>query len=85
MPAHQSLRPELNKLSDDQLLQSVESPLRGDSLLINTRSGILFDGNGRAYELLRRAKSPQSAISLDTTVPVEYYTPDYSMFPGMNP
>lgn len=85
MPAHQSLRSDLRKLSDEQLLQSVESPTHGDRLLINTRTGLLFDGNGRAYELLSRAKSSKSNISLDTTVPVEYYTPDYSVFPDMEP
>ncbi|MCG8449603.1 MAG: hypothetical protein MI725_08495 [Pirellulales bacterium] len=85
MPAHQSLRKELEKLSDKQLLQSVETPTHGDRLLINTHTGLLFDGNGRAYELLRRANSSKSSISLNTTVPVEYYTPDYSVFPDMKP
>lgn len=85
MPAHQSLRPELSRLSDEALLEAVESPTRGDFLLINTRSGMLFDGNGRAYELQRRAASEGSAISPDRTVPVQYYTPDYSAFPDMEP
>jgi hypothetical protein len=85
MPAHQSLRSDLRQLTDEELLLSVESPLRKDRLLINTRTGMLFDGNGRAYELLRRAKAGKSKISLDLTVPVEYYTPDYSVFPDMEP
>lgn len=85
MPAHQSLRLELKKLSDEQLLQAVENPTRGDRLLINTRTGWLFDGNGRAYELIRRARSLESTITSDTTVPVEYYIPDYSVFPDMEP
>lgn len=83
MPAHQSLRPELKVLTDKELLQSVEAPIRGDRLLVNVRTGLLFDGNGRAYELLRRAKSSESTITPDTTVPIEYYTPDYSVFPDM--
>jgi hypothetical protein len=83
MPAHQSLRSDLASLSDDELLESVENPGQQDWLVINTRTGILFDGNGRAYELLRRARQAGSRISLSTTVPVEYYTPNYSMFPDM--
>lgn len=85
MPAHQALRRELSQLSDDELMASVESPRRGDWLVINTLTGLLYDGNGRAYELLRRSRRPGSRISLTTTVPVEYYTPNYSMFPDMDP
>lgn len=85
MPAHQSLRRDLAALSDAELLDSVESPQRDDWLVINTRSGLLYDGNGRAYELLRRTRQLTSSISLATTVPVEYYTPNYSMFPDMDP
>lgn len=84
LPAHQSLRSELARLSDSELLSAVETPQRDDFMLINTRTGLLFDGNGRAYELLKRARSSQSTISLDTTIPVEYYTPDYSVFPDMD-
>lgn len=85
MPAHQALRGDLVKLSDDELLASVEAPARGDWLVVNMRMGLLYDGNGRVYELLRRARRPGSSISLTTTVPVEYYTPNYSMFPDMDP
>lgn len=82
MPAHQSLRPELAALSDAQLLESVKNPRLGDWLVINTRTGFLHDGNGRAYELLKRARL-EGVISPSTLVPVEYYTPNYSMFPDM--
>lgn len=82
MPAHQSLRPELAALSDAELLEAVEHPRRGDWLVINARTGLLHDGNGRAYELLKRARRG-GIISPRTTVPVEYYTPNYSMFPDM--
>ena len=82
MLAHQSLRPELAAMTDEQLLDAVEHPRRLDWLVINTRTGYLHDGNGRAYELLRRARLG-GLISPSTTVPVEYYTPNYSMFPDM--
>jgi hypothetical protein len=84
MPAHQALRSDLAALTDDELLAAVETPRNGDGLVINTRTGMLYDGNGRAYELLRRARLDQGRISLATAVPVEYYTPDYSMFPDMD-
>lgn len=85
MPAHQALRSDLSKLSDDELLASVETPLRGDTIVINTRTGMLYDGNGRVCELQRRSRQPGSKISAAMTVPVEYYTPDYSMFPDIQP
>ncbi len=84
MPAHQALRSDLAQLSDEELLEAVETPARGDWIVINARTGLLYDGNGRTYELLRRARRPGSRISLTTTVPVEYYTPNYSMFPDMD-
>jgi hypothetical protein len=84
MPAHQSLRSDLMRLSDEELLAAVERPRRGDGVIINTRTGLVYDGNGRVYELLRRAARAGSAISLSTPIPVEYYTPNYSMFPDMD-
>lgn len=48
---------------------------------INTRTGKVVDGNGRAYELLKRAADPSSSITQDTLIPFEPYTPDDSMFP----
>jgi hypothetical protein len=41
------------------------------------------DGNGRAYELRRRAADPKSSISFDTEIECEPYTPDKSMFPDL--
>jgi len=93
MPAHQARRQDLRKLTDEELLASVENPIHGDWLIINARTGLLYDGNGRAIELLRRAKrsrislrlgSRRRIITLETLVPVEYYTPDYSMFPDLD-
>jgi hypothetical protein len=82
--AHSAPRPGLQKLSDDELLTSVRSPKNGDYLTINTRTGNLHDGNGRAHELLRRAADPRSTITPDMKVPVQEYTPDLSMFPDLD-
>ncbi len=82
--AHSAPRPGLQQLSDAELLESVQNPARGDYLTENTRTGILVDGNGRAYELLRRAADPNSSITPDMLVPVGPYTPDLSMFPDLD-
>ena len=83
-PAHAALRPGLQKLTDDELLETVRNPANRDFLTENTRSGLLHDGNGRAHELLRRAADPTSTIRPDVLVPVEEYTPDLSMFPDLD-
>jgi hypothetical protein len=83
-PAHSAPRPRLQGLSDAELLESVRNPRNGDYLTINTRTGNLHDGNGRAQELLRRAADPQSTITPDMKVPVQHYTPDLSMFPDLD-
>ncbi len=77
-------RARLRRLTDQQLLDAVSHPRNGDYLVVNTRTGLLHDGNGRAHELLRRAADPNSQIKPDTTVPVEEYTPDLSMFRDLN-
>lgn len=82
-PAHTAPRPSLQQLSDDELLEAVRNPKNGDHLVVNTRTGKLHDGNGRARELIRRATDPQSRITPDTKVPVEEYTPDLSMLPDL--
>jgi hypothetical protein len=73
-------RPSLAALSDVQLLESVRRPRRGDPLRIDVRTGRVVDGNGRAYELIRRAASGTSPIGPDTEVPYEPYAPDDSAF-----
>jgi hypothetical protein len=83
-PAHRAPRPGLQSLSDDELLEAVRNPKKGDPLVINTRTGQLRDGNGRAHELLRRAADPNSKITPDMMVPVEEYPPDLSMFPDLD-
>ena len=76
-------RPDLQKLTDAELLESVRNPAKGDFLIENTRTETLVDGNGRAHELLRRAADPNSSIKTDTKVPVAPYTPNMSMFPDL--
>ena len=81
--AHGSLRLSLMNLSDEELLHAVTDPKRRDYLTVNTATRNLVDGNGRAHELIRRAADPKSSITVRTTVPVEEYTPDVSMFPDL--
>lgn len=83
-PAHGAPRPGLQRLSDDELLTAVRRPKNGDYLTVNTRTGNLHDGNGRAHELQRRAADPMSTITPDTRVPVQEYTPDLTMFPNLD-
>jgi hypothetical protein len=83
-PAHAAPRPGLQRLSDDDLLRAARNPKNGDYLTINTRTGRLHDGNGRAHELLRRAADPNSSITPDMRVPVQEFTPDQSMFPDLD-
>jgi len=73
-------RPDLGGLTDEELLDSVRNPADGNKLTINTKTGKLVDGNSRARELTRRSKDPNSCITPDTTVPVDPYTPNDSMF-----
>jgi len=72
-------RPDISNLTDEELLDSVRNPTDGDFLTSNP-DGNLVDGNTRAQELLNRADDPSSSITPDTTVPVEIYNPDNSMF-----
>ena len=83
-PAHRAPRLGLRALSDDELLGAVRNPKNGDYLTVNTRTGNLHDGNGRAHELQRRAADPMSTITPDTRVPVQEYTPDLTMFPDLD-
>jgi hypothetical protein len=85
MSAHLAARPDLQKLTDDELLRSVIDPALRDGIVVNTRTGLLHDGNGRTLELLHRASDPNSKITIDILVPVEYYTPNLSMFPDIEP
>jgi hypothetical protein len=80
-PATSGTRPELGKLSDSRLMDSVMKPRNGDPIRINTETGKVVDGNGRAYELLRRAADPNSRITQDTRVPYVPHTPDNFTFP----
>jgi len=84
MLGHSAPRPGLQRLSDNELLVAAGNPTNGDFLTVNTRTGFLHDGNGRAHELQRRAADPTSSITPDMTVPVFEYTPDMSMFPDLD-
>ncbi|MGB8343357.1 MAG: polymorphic toxin-type HINT domain-containing protein [Ktedonobacteraceae bacterium] len=74
-PATSGSRPELEKLSDQELLNSVNNSTNNDPIQINTQTGKIMDGNGRAYELLRRAALPGGIITPDTPIYYEPYTP----------
>ena len=71
---------EIEKLSDEELLDSANNPENNDPIRVNTKTGKLVDGNSRAQELKKRADSSESSITPETTVPVDEYTPDDSMF-----
>ena len=73
-------RPALRRLSDAGLLAACFAPDDGSFIILNTRTGGLMNGNGRAFELRRRSESPSSIIGPDTLVPCELHEPDMSMF-----
>jgi hypothetical protein len=73
-------RPDLQRLSDVELLEAVRNPANKDPIRINTKTRKIIDGNGRAYELKRRAADTNSSIVPDIEVPYKLYTPDESFF-----
>jgi hypothetical protein len=77
-PETSGTRRELEQLSDEELLDAANNP--ADPIRINTQTGKVMDGNGRAYELLKRAADPTSSITPDTEVFYEPYKRDDSMF-----
>jgi hypothetical protein len=83
-PAVAGDRPSLRRLRDEQLIEACEQPANDDPVRVNTTTGRLIDGNGRAHELKRRASDPRSIITDDTTVACEPYSPDHSMFEDIN-
>lgn len=62
------------------MLDSARNPANGERITVNTKTGKLVQGNTRARELKKRSKNPNSCIKPETTVPVDTYTPDDSMF-----
>ena len=62
-------RPDLEKLSDKELLDWVNNPNDGEGLTVN-ENGKLIQGNSRAQELIKRSKDPNSSITPDTQVTV---------------
>jgi hypothetical protein len=73
-PETSGRRPHLEKLSDQELLDSVNNNPT-DPIRINPKTGKVLEGNGRAYELLRRAALPGSSITPDTPIYYEPYIP----------
>ncbi len=68
-------RPYLEKLNDDELLEAANNPGNGQDMIMNRKTGKLLNGNGRAYELKKRAASANSKITEDTEITVELYDP----------
>ncbi len=64
-------RPKLEKLSDEELLEAANNPNNGERMSISKKTGRLIQGNGRAYELKKRAADPKSRITEDTEVSVD--------------
>ncbi len=73
-------RPDLERLSDDEMSKSVTDPRDNNPVRINTRTGKVIEGNSRTYELKRRAGDPGSRITPDTKIPYIPHSPDISMF-----
>ena len=67
---------EIEKLSDEELLEAVKNPSDGGKILIKTDTGKVHNGNRRTWELKRRAADPDSIITPETRIPVERYTPE---------
>ena len=76
-------RRDLERLSDAELLRSVTHPRRGDPILIDSRSGLVVNGNSRARELLRRSRRERGGIRPETLAPYLPYTRDDSAFPDL--
>lgn len=56
-------------------MESVTNPIAYDPVTIDPKTGKLWDGNTRIYEIQRRG--------LDVDVPVKTYTSDNSAFPNL--
>ncbi|RVM09356.1 hypothetical protein CN116_03785 [Sinorhizobium meliloti] len=75
-------RSDLEKLSDDELLEAVRNPRDKNPIQIKTDTGKVHEGNRRVWELKKRSQDPGSSIKPDTRIPVERYTPE-NMFPDL--
>jgi RHS repeat-associated protein len=62
-------RPDLEGLSDEELLDWTNNPNDGEGLQVN-EDGNLVQGNSRAQELIDRSRDPGSSITPDTPVNV---------------
>ena len=82
-PKVSGVRKSLEQLTDRELLAAIHQPANGDFIKIDKKSGKVVDGNGRAYELLRRAVDPASSVTMETEIDVELYERDNSAFPDL--
>ncbi len=62
-PGHDAARPELEELTDEELMGSVTDPKNGDK--VKVRGNKLRDGNGRIKEMNDRGFSPDTEIPVD--------------------
>jgi hypothetical protein len=68
-------RPDLDILTDAELLEYVNNPKDEQYVTINEITNKVIQGNHRAYQLLQRALRNSSIIQLDTLIIVEIYKP----------
>jgi len=68
-PIHRQVtRPDLSRLADVDLLESLRSPRDGNHVRVKP-DGRITEGNGRAGEMMRRASNPASSITFDMEFP----------------
>ena len=66
----------ISRLTDDELIRSVTNPANGDYVTVNTKTGKLFQGNTRIFELKRR--------NIVVKIPYQLYSPqDNNYFPDL--
>lgn len=63
-------RPDLEELTDEELLDWINNPNDGQGLTINS-NGKITQGNLRAQELINRSKDPNSSITPDTRINIK--------------
>jgi hypothetical protein len=66
-PAHNQPRPELEGLSNDELMGSVTAPADGQR--VKVRGNKVLDGNGRINEMKKRGFSGDTSIPVDSLPP----------------
>ncbi len=64
-PGHNEPRPELQELTDDELMGTVTKPKDGQKVKVREGSKTPLDGNGRVKEMKDRGFSPDTEIPVD--------------------